>query len=313
MPELKHLTHLKQLTEAEAKSWKPYVDLFFYGCRLNNLTDNSINNYADRLRHLILFCLERQLDVEAVTRVDLQAFIASMLEAGRLSEATINGRIQAMQRFWNYLVDEGMWTKPNPVHKFKKIRAAKKLKQVIGPEEIQKIVRAIDKNSYTGFRNLTMLLLFWDCMLRRNEVITLTLDRVNLDTGIVKVLGKGRKEREVAMGVKMSKTMYLFLTKWRQNTPGDLVFCTAEGNALDRDNARQIIWRMGQKVGIWLHPHLIRHSACTWFLRNGGSPAIAQRIMGHTSMTMTDLYTHMNSQDIVNAYQKFSPANSIKI
>ncbi len=314
MRQLKHVQSLYEMVDTDhmgQNRWKTYIDAFLFGCRVNNLTDASINSYAERLGYLVRFLTERGVDIEDVTRAHLQEYIMSMV--GTMADATVNGRIQAMQRFWNYLVDEGIWTKANPMHKIKRIKAEKKVKDVVSPEDIERVIGKVNKRTFIGYRNMTMLMMFFDTMIRRNELLTLTLDNVDLHAGLIRVFGKGRKWREVGMGARMTKTLHFYLKRYREDLPGDLVFCTRDGNQLDKDNVRHIIFRMGKRAGIHIHPHLIRHSAATWFIQNGGSPAILQRILGHTSPVVTAGYTHLNSQDIVNAYQRLSPANAVKV
>lgn len=311
---LKHVQGIYQIVDnlnMRQSNTKTYIDAFLFGCQVNNLTDNSINNYAERLGYFLKYIDNVQINIEDVTREIIQKYILSM--HGRLADASINGRIQALQRFFNYLTEEGFWTKPNPMHKIKKIRMEKKIKDILGPEEIVKVARTVNRQTFLGYRNLLMLLLFWDTMIRRNELITLEIENVDLRDGIIKVYGKGRKEREVAMGTKMTKKLHFYLNQWRKDLPGSLVFCTQQGTKLNKDNTRQIIWRMGQKVSINISPHKIRHSAATWFIRNGGSPAILQRILGHSSPVITDKYTHLNVIDITRSYRQLSPANSITV
>jgi len=312
MFDLKRVQRLYELLDQieMSNNWKKYIDHFLFNCKLNNLTKNSINNYAERLIYFIKYFADQEIDIEDITRSHIQQYIISLI--GNYSDATVNGRIQCIQRFFNLLEDEEFWTKPNPMKKIKKIRAEKRIKDVITEDQISRILTSIYKKDFYGYRNYAMLLILWDSMIRRNEMVTLKTENVNLKSGIIKVYGKGRKEREIAIGSKMIKTLHFYLVRYRNDLAGKYVFCTRLGNKLDKNNASQIIVRLGTKVGIHITPHLIRHSACTWFIRNGGSSAIAQRIMGHTSPIVTDGYTHLNSDDIVKAYMRFSPANAIK-
>ncbi len=311
---LKHVQGIYLIVDnidMDKSNTKTYVDAFLFGCQVNNLTENSINNYAERLGYFLKYLDQEKIGIENVSRQTIQQYILSM--HGKLADASVNGRIQALQRFYNYLVEEGLWSKTNPMHKIKKIRTERKIKNVLGSEDILKVAKTANKQTFIGFRNLTMLLLFWDTMIRRNELITLTIDNVDLKQGVIKVYGKGRKEREIGMGSKMTKNLHFYLNRWRKDKQGQLVFCTREGRKLDKDNTRQIIWRMGQKVGVKINPHKIRHSAATWFIRNGGSPPILQRILGHSSPVITDKYTHLNITDITRSYQQISPGNSISV
>lgn len=313
MRQLKHVKGLYQLVDnltMGSDHWKTYVDSFLLNCQVKNLTDASINDYAERLGYLVKYLSARGIGAEDCTRAHLTDYIVSL--TGQVSASTINGRIQCYKTFWKYLVEEGIWIGQNPAERLKKQRVPRLLKSVLGEDDLNRVLAANPARDFITYRNRVMLLMFFDTMIRRNELITLTTNNVDLRNGVIKVMGKGVKEREVPMGTKLTKMLHFYLERHRKDIGGDLVFCTHQGRALDKDNTRQIVWRMGRKVGVHLSPHLIRHSACTWFIRRGGSPAIAQRILGHTSPVITDRYTHLDSGDMVSAYRRLSPADSLK-
>jgi integrase/recombinase XerD len=311
-----NLPHVKRLYELVDKmsmghNWKAYIDAFLYGCRMKNLSPNTINGYAERLNYLARFLDAKGVDIEDVTKLHLQEYVMSLINNPAISDATVNGRITVYKIFWNYLEDEEFWTKPNPAGRLKKIKAKKEIRDTLTPEQISLVAGTANKKIFIGYRNYCMLMLFYDTMIRRNELLTLSMDNVDLKNGLIKVLGKGNKERFVAMGTKMQKILHFYFQRWRKDLPGDLVFCTHQGRALDKDNCRQIVWRMGRKVGLHITPHKIRHSSAIWFIRSGGSPAILQKIMGHTSPVITAGYTHLDYKDLVRASQKFSPGNAV--
>ncbi len=294
-----------------SNQWKVYIDTFLYGCRIKNLSENTINGYAERLGYLIRYLNANGVEIEDVTKVHLQKYVMSLINDPNISDATINGRITIYKIFWNYLGSEEIWDKPNPVASIKKIREKKVIKDILTPEQISKVASTANKKSFIGYRNYAILMLFYDTMIRRNELLTLTIDNVDLRVGLIKVFGKGSKERYVALGSKMQKILHFYLNRWRKDLPGDRVFCTQQGRPIDKNNCRQVVWRMGKKVGIHVSPHKIRHSSATWFVQNGGSPAVLQKIMGHTSPVITAGYTHLNNKDMLTAYQRFSPGNAV--
>jgi integrase/recombinase XerD len=206
-----------------------------------------------------------------------------------------------------------MWTKPSPMLKMKLVKAEKRIKPVLLPEQIEAIIKTLNKNTFEGYRNLCMIMLFWDAMIRKEELTTLKTADIDLRAGILKVYGKGRKERQIPMGAKTIKTMHFFLNRWRSTYPGELVFCQRSGKPITARHCHKIIQDLGKRVAIDLYPHLIRHSAATFFIRQGGSPVILQKILGHTSLTVTQNYLHMSTQDLVDNYSRFSPANAIRI
>jgi len=292
-------------------NWKTYVDAFVFGCKIRNLAPRTLNVYAERLSYLARHLEEKGIDIEDVTRQDIQNYLMSLI--GNVSDETVNGRIRVYRRFFNYLEEEGLWEKPNPTHKLKLIKASKRIKPVISPEQIERALRTLNKSTYEGYRNLTMIMLFWDAMIRKEELITLKVDNLDLRGGLLTVYGKGRKERQVPMGAKAIKTVHFFLNRWRNGTPSNLVFCQRNGKPITSRHCHKIIQDICKKAKFELYPHLIRHSAATYFIRQGGSPVILQKILGHTSLNVTQNYLHMSNQDMVDTYNKFSPSNAISV
>ncbi len=308
--------HLKRLYEfvdqfTMNSNWKTYVDAFVFGCKIRNLAPRTLNVYAERLGYLARHLEKKSIDIEDVTKHDIQNYLMELI--GSVSDETVNGRIRVYRRFFNYLEEEGLWDKPNPTYKIKLIRVEKKIKPVLSPEQIQMVLSSLNKKTYEGYRNLAIIMLFWDAMIRKEELITLTVSNIDLRTGLIKVFGKGRKERQVPMGAKMIKTLHFYLNRWRNGTPGDLAFCQRNGKPITSRHCHKIIQDLGKKANITVYPHLIRHSAATYFIRQGGSPVILQKILGHTSLVVTQNYLHMSNQDMIDTYSHFSPSNAIRI
>ena len=311
-----NLPHVQRLYEVVdsltmGHNWKTYIDAFLFGCRMKNLSPNTVNGYAERLGYLVRFLKERDVDIDGISKVHLQDYIMSLIANPDISDATVNGRITVYKIFFNYLEDEELWTKPNPAGRLKKVKTKAKIREILTPEQISKAASTANKKTFMGYRNYSMLMLFYDTMIRRNELLLLTADHIDLKEGLIKVTGKGNKERYVAMGSKMQKILHFYFQRWRNDLPGDRVFCTAQGRPLDKDNCRQIVWRMGRRAGLHVTPHKIRHSAATWFIRTGGSPAVLQKIMGHASPVITAGYTHLDYKDLLRASQRFSPGNAV--
>ncbi len=146
-------------------------------------------------------------------------------------------------------------------------------------------------------------------MLRRNEVLGLKVGDIDLNSRLIKVFGKGRKERMVPLGVKTLKVLHQYLVKWRSKHSGDFVICMRNGEPVTERHCHKIIQRIGKKHGVKLYPHLLRRSAATWYIRQGGNRAILQGILGHTSPLVAQKYLHLSSQDALRFYNSYSPAN----
>jgi integrase/recombinase XerD len=254
--------------------WKLFLDAFFFQCRVNNLSEKTVTVYAERLLYLARYLSERGIDVGDVTKRTIQEYVVHL--QGTVSDSTVNGRVRVFRCFWNYLCEDGVWESPNPCHKVKLIREESKIKPVVTPEQYASVLRRIDRDTFEGFRNYTMMMVMWDSMIRRGELLTLLTDNVDLQAGLLKVMGKGRKERWVPVGPRTLQVLRKYLRSHRRELPGDVLFCSRLGCPLEADYVQKLVTRLGEKSGIRLYPHLIRHSAATSFIRHGGSSAVLQ-------------------------------------
>ncbi|PKK83170.1 MAG: hypothetical protein CVT49_10200 [candidate division Zixibacteria bacterium HGW-Zixibacteria-1] len=151
--------HLKRLYELVdefkvGSNWKTYVDAFVFGCKIRNLAPRTLNVYAERLGYLIRYLEAKGIDIESITKQGIQDYLLSLI--GNVSDETVNGRIRVYRRFFNYLEEEGLWDKPNPTHKIKMIKAEKRVKQVLSPEQIQTALQTLNKKTYEGLSGRQM-------------------------------------------------------------------------------------------------------------------------------------------------------------
>ena len=174
------------------KNWRTYLDTFLFGCRVRRLTDATINVYAERLGHLARYLDTKQIDIDQLTKRDLQGYVLSLL--GTVSDETVNGRIRAYRRFFNYLEEEGAWEgKANPTRGLKMVKCERKVKEVVTPTEYELALGCCNRKTFEGYRNFALLLLAWDGMLRRAEIAGLKTEHGDLKSGLVRVYGKCRK------------------------------------------------------------------------------------------------------------------------
>jgi site-specific recombinase XerD len=150
-------------------------------------------------------------------------------------------------------------------------------------------------------------------MLRMNEVLSLKIGDIDLEGRLIKVFGKGRKERMVPLGVKTLRILHQYLIKWRSKFPANVLICMRNGQPLKDRHCHKIISSIGKKLGLTLYPHLLRHSAATWYIQQGGNPAVLQRILGHSSLLVTQNYLHLSNADTVASYESFSPSNCLRV
>lgn len=279
-------------------------------CKMKNLSFSTIKCYAERLRYLLDWSVDQGIDYRSLSKLDLQHYLTSQI--GQVSVATINGRIAVYNVFFKHLVDEH-FIEQNPMTGIEKLRQPKIIKDVLTPEDVSKVLRKLNRKCFHGARDFCMILLTFDAMLRVGELLQIKVSQLNLQDGSMKVYGKGRKERFVAFNPIVAKALHQYLIRYRHKVQGELLFCSMNGSPIDYRRAHNIFSKAGKAAGVFLHPHLARHSGATQFARSGGSLAVLQRALGHSTLAVTERYVHLGDQDILDAYQKHSPANDIRV
>lgn len=285
---------------------------FYYDCKVRNLSPNTLRGYGERLTAFYKFLRERTCAIEKVSRETIQEYILSL--KGRVSDHTVNTTLRVLRVFFRFLLREGLSANGNPMEKISLIRAENKLKPILVPEQIEQLLSVPNKRTFIGYRNFTMILVFWDSLIRLSELINLKVENVDLKQGLLKVYGKGRKERVVPIGAKTVRSLHFYWMKYRHGIPGEIFFCQKSGKLLDGRNVERILSRIGDHVRIYVTPHLIRHSGATWWIKQGAQPMYLQNLMGHTSMSVTQRYVHLASvDDLKKHHSKFSLADGLRI
>jgi len=236
---------------------------------------------------------------------------------GHLSGHTINGYMRALQSFWAWLKREDL-IDCNPFERLKIPRAPKKVIPIFTEEHLRQLLSAIDITSPTGYRDYTMIIILLDTGIRCSELTGLRLADVNLESRLLKVWGKGSKERVVPIGARVQKALWKYLIRYRPEpaTPRyDRVFLTRDGYPITKDRLEAIIERYGKKAGITgvrVSPHTFRHTMAVTFLRNGGDVFSLQRILGHSQLEVLRGYVNLAQSDISRVHQKNSPVDNLE-
>ncbi|MGB5106692.1 MAG: tyrosine-type recombinase/integrase [Candidatus Zixiibacteriota bacterium] len=152
-----------------------------------------------------------------------------------------------------------------------------------------------------------MMLLCYDSMIRINELLSIKTADIDLQTKLIKVFGKRRKKRHVPFSDRTAKTIHTFLIRHRKGIPGPLLFSTKDGEKVDYRRAHRIFTDAGKKAGVYVHPNLVRHSSASQFIRMGGSPAVLQKVLGYSSLAITQRYVHFSNDEVHEAYERYSP------
>jgi len=249
----------------------------------------------------------------ALTLKDLQAFVKWIGELGM--GATTQARIiSGIRSFYKYLLTEQLVTiDPSTLLEAPKTR--RKLPDTLSFEEIDQLIGAIDLSSPEGTRNKAILETMYSCGLRVSELVGLKISCLYLDIGFIRVIGKGDKERLVPIGSDAIKCIKIYKDTVRshQNVSEknqDILFLNRRGNALSRVMIFYIIKSLALTAGITkvISPHTFRHSFATHLVEGGADLRAVQEMLGHESITTTEIYTHLNRDFLRDTLQQFHPA-----
>lgn len=295
--------------ESSIKGFAAYMQLE------RSLSTNSVEAYLRDIRKLTSY-LEWQgkpLPPEAVPLEQLQAFIKHVAELG-LEPASQARLISGIKAFYKYLLIENIIS-VDPTALLEAPKTLRKLPDVLSYAEIEAMIHAIDLSKPEGHRNKAMLEVLYSCGLRVSELVTLRKSCLFLDTGFIRVIGKGDKERLVPIGREAIR--YLTIYSDGQRSAGvvqvgyeDFVFLNRRGKPLTRVMVFLIIKELAKAAGIKknISPHTLRHSFATHLVEGGADLRAVQEMLGHESITTTEIYTHLDKQFLKTTLEQFHPA-----
>ena len=225
----------------------------------------------------------------------------------------IRRRRSGLRGFFNYLIFEE-YRKSNPLELIESPKLGRKLPDTLSIAEIDQLIAAIDLSSAQGERNRAILETLYGCGLRVSELVDLKLSDLFFDEGFIKVTGKGDKQRFVPIGTTTIKYLNIYRKQVRihqdiEPSAMDTVFLNRRGKSLTRAMIFTIIKQLAEKAGIRknISPHTFRHSFATHLLENGADLRAIQQMLGHESITTTEIYTHIDTSHLTEVINKFHP------
>ncbi len=277
------------------------------------LSENSISNYALDINKLITWLDESTIQTTAIEIKPevLQEFIYSIAkEVNPRSQSRI---ISGLKGFFNYLIFEN-YRETNPLELIESPKIGRKLPDTLAIEEIDQLIKAIDLSSAQGERNRAMLETLYGCGLRVSELTSLKISDLFFKEGFIKITGKGDKQRFVPIGDTTIKYIELYRKEVRVHQKiapkaQDTLFLNRRGNQLTRAMIFTIIKQLAEKISInkVISPHTFRHSFATHLLENGADLRAIQQMLGHQSITTTEIYTHIETSFLQETISKFHP------
>lgn len=293
----------------EVNEFKNYLKLE------RSLSNNSIDAYLLDIRKLTSFISENystSLSIENINVSIIESFIKYLFksESSTYSQARI---VSGLKSFFNYLLLEEK-IDINPMELIDAPKLVRKLPETLSIQEIEIIIDAIDLDSKEGMRNKAILETLYSCGLRVSELVNLKVQNLFLDIGFIKVLGKGMKERLVPIGTKAAECISLYMNEYRKSiniSEGfeGYLFINRRGKNLTRNMIFIIVKDLVKKAGLKknISPHTFRHSFATHLIEGGADLRAVQEMLGHESITTTEIYTHLNKNYLKEVVNKFHP------
>jgi len=297
------------------QAWTPYLKGFRSYLQLErSLSANTLEAYAHDMEKLMQFLEYKQVHLmpEQIKHKDLQEFIKWVSDLG-MTARTQSRVLSGVKAFYKYLLMENV-LQDDPTELIEGPKIGRKLPDFLTVEEINLLLSNIDLSSPEGQRNKAMLETLYSCGLRVSELVGLKLSHSYFDDGFVKVTGKGNKERIIPIGDSAIKQIGFYLEGYRCHLPiqkghEDFIFLNRRGRKLSRVMVFMIIKDLALKAGIRtsISPHTFRHSFATHLIEGGADLRAVQEMLGHSSITTTEIYTHLDKDYLRSAILQFHP------
>jgi len=295
-------------------NWTTYIKSYQSYLRIERgMSKNTIDNYSFDIERLCLFLEENSISVSPITISEetIQQFvyhIAKQLNAR--SQARI---ISGLKSFFSYLIFED-YRSDNPLELIETPRIGRKLPDTLSIVDIDRLIAAIDLSSNEGERNRAMLETLYGCGLRVSELVTLKISDLFFEEGFVKITGKGNKQRFVPIGSYTQKYIAIYKDNVRSHLNihkghEDTLFLNRRGRQLTRAMIFTIIKDLAVKIDLnkTISPHTFRHSFATHLLENGADLRSIQLMLGHESITTTEIYVHLDRKHLSEIMNTFHP------
>ena len=288
-----------------------------------SLSDNTRRIYLDDLHTFLSYCRREGLKLTGMDRQMLRGYVAYLATQGRsdgerprgYARVSIVRKLTALRTFYNFLVQEG-WFKSTPVPSARSfpVKVEKPLPSFLGKKEATRLMDAPDDDTPTGLRDRAILEVLYACGVRLAEIEGMNLGDVYRERREILVRGKGNKERWTLYGEPAEAALDNYLTDGRPHMSADAddgepLFVNRYGGRLSRRSIEKIVSNYAARAGLkeGIHPHTLRHSFASHMLEGDADLRVIQDLLGHSSVSTTQMYTHITKQEARRAYLNFHP------
>jgi integrase/recombinase XerC len=285
-----------------------HIDKFINYLKIEkNVSNHTVINYTIDLKAFSEFLGEA--DIDSVDHLALRRFLAQ-LRGKNYSKRTIARKLASLRSFFKFLYREGH-IKSNPITAISSPKLDKKLPKFLDAGKVTKLILCPDVKTESGLRDRAILETLYSCGIRVSELVGLDMDDIDFISGVIKVLGKGRKERMVPIGdTALGAIRKYDEGKQKSRTNGkSAVFLNSRGGRLTDRSVRRVIdkYIKACSIGEKISPHSLRHSFATHLLDKGADLRSVQELLGHMNLSTTQIYTHVTMERLKNVYDKAHP------
>jgi integrase/recombinase XerD len=294
--------------EGYKKGFKAYLQLE------KSLSDNSVMAYIADIEKFTqyLTSIKSESPPSQIKLIDLEKFVKWISELG-MTPSSQSRIISGIKNFYKYCLQEQVVTK-DPTALLEAPKLKRTLPDVLSFDEIEKIISKIDLSTVQGIRNKAIIETLYSCGLRVSELVNLKISCLYLDVEFVRIIGKGDKERLVPIGSSAIKHLLIYKNNVRVHVPvqpgnEDILFLNRRGKKLSRIMIFMIIKELAKQADITknISPHTFRHSFATHLVEGGADLRAVQEMLGHESITTTEIYTHLDREYLRDTLQRFHP------
>lgn len=279
-----------------------------------SMSDNSVIAYSHDIELFMQYLkgISHSMLLKHITQENIESFLAYLYKLG-LSASSQARILSGIKKFYTYLLQEKI-VEENPTILISSPSIGRHLPDVLSYDEICSMIDTIDLSQQFGHRNKAILEIMYACGLRVSEVISLKISDIYVNDEFIRIFGKGEKERLIPISQATIKTLYLYIEGERKHMPikprhTDTVFINRRGSGLSRQMVFLIIKDLAEKAGIKknIGPHTIRHSFATHLLEGGADLRAVQQMLGHSSISTTEIYTHISDQYLREVISLYHP------
>jgi len=299
------------MNDIDARLIDEFIDALWLA---DGLAKNTLAGYRSDLQLFAIWLVARGTTLSTATEVTINDYLAHLhARAGSIKTTSQRRLMASLKRLYRWLLDQGR-TQSDPLRNIEKPKAIQRFPKTLAEKQVTDLLDAPDTNTALGLRDHAMLELLYATGLRVSELIGLRLFELNLNDNVVRVMGKGSKERLVPLGEVAADWLARYIREARGDLLGgqvsDAIFVTARGTGMTRQMFWVLIKRYALHAGIpqqRISPHVLRHAFATHLLNHGADLRVVQLLLGHADISTTQIYTHVARERLKQLHHQHRP------